>query len=189
MDILGQYTIHWKGLSLGSHDFDFKVDGRLFRAFESPDIKDGNANVAITLRKSETMLLLDVSITGNVTVECDRCLDDLDIPVDFYEELKVKFSEEEQEPDDEVIWIHPGESDLPLAQYIYDSIVLSLPYSRVHGEGADGNLLCDGEMMSRFRIVSDEEFSEIESATESASLGEGPEGDKLRELKEKMVQK
>ena len=46
----------------------------------------------------------------------------------------------------------PGEDEVDLAQYIYESIVLSLPYQRVHPEGE-----CDPEMLGRFRIVSDED--------------------------------
>lgn len=186
MDILRQYIIHWKGLSNGSHHFEFEVDDRLFGAFESPDIKSGNAGVQIDMQKSDTLLLLDITIEGEVTVECDRCLEDLNVPIDFEGELKVKFSEEEQESDGEVMWINPGDGDLSLGQYVYESIVLSLPYSRVHEDDEDGNTLCNEEMVARFRIVTSDEFEELETAAETSSLADGDTGDKLRELKEKL---
>lgn len=60
------------------------------------------------------------------------------------------------------MWISPAEGEVSLAQYIYESIVLSLPYQRVHPEGE-----CDADMLHRFRIVSQEEFSQIEHDAET----------------------
>lgn len=60
------------------------------------------------------------------------------------------------------MWISPSEPEVSLAQYIYESVVLSLPYQRVHAEGE-----CDADMLRRFRIVSEEEFSQIEHEAEA----------------------
>ena len=75
----------------------------------------------------------------------------------------------------------PGEDRVELAQYIYESIVLSLPYQRVHPEGE-----CNPEMLERFRIVSDREFASIEAAAEGAGERGGGEWAKLAALKEQM---
>lgn len=152
MDAAKGYSIAYKGLKNGSHDFSFKVGGAFFGAFGSVDIKDGECGVSVALVKSETQLSLDVSIHGGVVVACDRCLEDCRIPVDFEGRLLVRFSNEPQEYDGEVLWLAPGEDEVDLAQYIYESIVLSLPYQRVHPEGG-----CDPEMLRRFRIVSGED--------------------------------
>lgn len=58
--------------------------------------------------------------------------------------------------------------------------MLSLPYQRVHPEGE-----CDPEMLKRFRIVSDEEFSAIENRAEEHAVPEG-EWAKLAALRERM---
>lgn len=126
------------------------------------------------------MLTADVRITGHVVVACDRCLEDCRIPIDFEGQLLVKFSDEPREYDGEVLWLLPGEDEVDLSQYIYESIVLSLPYQRVHPEGE-----CDPEMLKRFRIVSDEEFSAIENRAEEHAVPEG-EWAKLAALRERM---
>ena len=180
MDISKQYTIPWKGLKNGKHHFDYKIDNRFFESFGEGDIKGGKADVSVEMDKSATMLLLDFNIAGTVTVECDRCLGELELPVDYTGELKVKFSDEIDEYDGEIMWISPSEGELPLAQYIYESILLSLPYQRVHEDGHG----CDPEMLARFRIISQEEFDEMTAETET--LEETPEGEKLRHLKEKL---
>ncbi len=183
---MNNYKIAFKGLSNGLHDFRFEVDRQLFDAFENNEISSATCSVDVVLNRSERQLLLDVKIAGEVVVPCDRCLEDCALPIDYEGELVVKFSDEEQEYDGEVMWLYPGDTEVDLAHYIYESILISLPYQRVHAEGA-----CDPAMMERFRIVSAEEFSAIETEAakeESGTMG-GSEWDKLAALKEQMGQK
>ncbi|WP_418981933.1 YceD family protein [Alistipes sp.] len=178
MEVAQYYSIAYKGLRPGPHDFEFEVGGELFRAFGSTEIKDGDCRVAVRLERAETQLTLDVRITGSVVVECDRCLEDCSVPVDFDGQLLVKFSDQPGEYDGEVLWLLPAEDEVDLAQYIYESIVLSLPYQRVHPEGE-----CNPEMLERFRIVSGEEFEAVEAR---AGDGAGGPWEKLSELRERM---
>ena len=76
-----RYTIAYKGLKPGLHDFRFEADGSLFEEFESPEIKDGACEVTVALERGEAMLTLDVTVDGSVVVECDRCLEECRIPV------------------------------------------------------------------------------------------------------------
>ena len=134
MGVTKRYTIAYKGLKPGLHDFRFEVDGSLFEEFESPEIKDGACEVTVALERGEAMLTLDVTVDGSVVVECDRCLEECRIPVHYQGRLLVKFSDEVHEYDGEVMWLLPMEDEIDLKQYIYESIVLSLPYQRVHPE-------------------------------------------------------
>lgn len=186
MKILRQYTIPFKGLKNGKHDFEFKVDNKFFEAFEESEIKDGDATVTVTMEKSASLLQLHVEINGIVIVECDRCLEDTEFPVNYAGDLKVKFSDETDEYDGDVMWLNPAEDEVGLSQYIYESIILSLPYSRVHGTDPDGRLLCNHDMLERFRIVSQEEFDELTADPET--IGNNPEAAKLLELKNKLEQ-
>ncbi len=180
MEETQRYSIVFKGLKNGRHEFRFAVDKSLFEAFENTEIKDGACEVRVDLNREESQLVLDVSISGDVVVACDRCLEDCHIPIDYEGRLLVKFSEEEHEYDGEVIWLLPGEDQVDLAQYIYESIVLSLPYQRVHPEGE-----CNPEMLERFRIVSDREFAAIEQQASSREHTDG-EWAKLAALRERM---
>ena len=181
MEVAQGYSIAFRGLKNGHHDFRFEVGKPLFDAFGNTEIRDCACEVSVGLERAETLLVLDVRITGHVVVACDRCLEDCRIPVDFEGRLMVRFSEEEHEYDGEVLWLVPGEDEVDLAQYIYESIVLSLPYQRVHPEGE-----CDPDMLGRFRIVSDEEFASIEAGA-GGEERRGGEWAKLAELRECMA--
>ena len=159
MEETKRYTIAYRGLRSGLHDFHFKVDGGLFRAYGSTEIKDGDCDVSVAL---------------------ERGLEDCNVPIHYEGQLLVKFSDEVHEYDGEVMWLLPMEDEVDLTQYIYESIVLALPYQRVHPDGE-----CNPEMLERFRIVSDEEFGGIEARAEAEGRNEG-EWAKLAALKEQM---
>ena len=180
MEVAEGYSIAYRVLKNGTHEFRFEVGKPLFEAFESSEIKDGRCVVEVTLERGETMLTADVRITGHVVVACDRCLEDCRIPIDFEGQLLVKFSDVPRVFDGEVLWLLSGVDELDLSQFFYVSIVLSLPYQRVHPEGE-----CDPEKLKRFRIVSDEEFSAIENRAEEHAVPEG-EWAKLAALRERM---
>jgi uncharacterized metal-binding protein YceD (DUF177 family) len=102
--------------------------------------------------------------------------------VEYNGKVAVRFSEEELENDDEIIWLNPGDDVLDLEQYLRESVVLCLPYQRVHPCDIHGNPLCNPAMLERFRIVSGEEFDAIAEKDEMQSLGANPEMEKLKNL-------
>lgn len=162
------YIIPFKGLRNGVHAFRFEIDDALFAAYEQSEIDHGSGEVRVELHRSEQQLLLKVAIEARVTVPCDRCLEPLELPVAYEGTLAVHFSEEEHEYDGEMLWLYPGDTEVDLTQYVYESIVLALPYRRVHPDGA-----CDPAMLERFRIVSQQEFDAIE-----AQAGEAEDDEK-----------
>lgn len=157
MDVNQRYSIAYKELKSGLHEFQFVLDGSLFQAFESTDIKDGNLTAQVSLLKMEYEMNLDITIDGTVRVTCDRCLEDFDLPIHFDGKLIVRITNEVGEYDGEVMWVLPAEDEINMAQYLYESVVLSLPYSRVHPEGK-----CNPDMLKRFNIVTEQEFAAIE---------------------------
>ena len=180
MDVLKKYSIAFKGLGEGTHRFDMKVDDRFFEAFEGSEIRRGNADVRLTLDKRGNGMALDFDIRGEVAVECDRCLEEFMMPVRYEGTLHVRYSDCERESDGEVMWISPSETELNVAQYIYESICLSLPYQRVHPDDSEGRSTCDPDMLSRFRIVSEGEVDRLCPGTETD--GSSP-WKKLKEIK------
>ena len=180
MELNKQYSVAYKGLKNSSFDFDFEVDDTLFAAYESRDIRGGKCQVKATMQKSEHQLDFDFVITGEVTCECDRCLEDCQMPIDYEGHLIVRISDQQGEYDGEAMWISPAENEVDLTQYIYESIVLSLPYQRVHPEGE-----CNPDMLARFTIATEKEIEAIEARAEKSDNSGISEGDfnKLAALK------
>lgn len=153
-------TIAFKGLSVGRHFFEFELDDKFFTQLEASEIQKGKLQVDVELNKLNNLLELDIDITGEVAVECDRCLDEFYLPVDYQGKLLVSFSEhvpdedeydENEEAEVDTMVLHPSDDMLDLTQYCYESICLSLPMQRVHPDDAEGNSTCNKEMLERLK--------------------------------------
>lgn len=149
MNYLSQYTIPFSGLKEGKHLYEFTADDRFFAGFEQSEIDKGKVSVQVELEKRSTYLGLTFMIKGEVELICDRCLEKYMQPLKSRNTLLVKFSEENIEDDAEIIYIHPNEHQIELAQVIYEFIVLSLPIRHVHPDDRDGNSLCDPAMLKK----------------------------------------
>ena len=183
MEFGKRYSIEYKGLKNSTFDYQFVVDNALFEYYESQEIRGGNCDVEVTMTKSDRQLDLDFVISGEVTCECDRCLEDCQIPIDYEGHLIVRLSEQQGEYDGEVMWLNPAENELDLTQYIYESIVLSLPYQRVHPAGE-----CNPDMLARFSFAKSEDIEALERKSHKQENHGIDEGDfnKLAALKAQM---
>jgi uncharacterized metal-binding protein YceD (DUF177 family) len=149
VDNLRKYRIDFQGLSEGVHEFIFDVDNTFFESISYSDIKEGTLTTKVVLTKKTQLLELEFNIEGFVNIICDRCLDDLKMPVEFDGQLFVRFSETEQENTDEVMYLSPDDHEVDLAHYIYESIRLSLPLKCVHPDDENGNSTCNPEMLKK----------------------------------------
>lgn len=149
MNYLSQYTLPFSGLSEGKHQFDFTVDDRFFAEFETSEVEKGELKIQVELEKRSTYLSLVFSISGTVELVCDRCLENFIYPLESNRKLLVKFSEKQVEDEAEMVYLHPNDFQVEVAQYIYEFVILSLPIRRIHPDGENGESLCDPVMLRK----------------------------------------
>lgn len=127
------------GLPSGKTFLEGQLDGKFFANFENTEILDADVSVRLCIEKSGSYTGIDIDIDGTVTVECDRCLEDLAIPVEQTILLEVKFGSEESdssaEGEREVLFLSHDNTEIDLSQIVYDYICLSLPIQRHHRDG------------------------------------------------------
>lgn len=134
------FIIPLNGLSAGRSHFEWHADGGFFGRFEGSEILDADLDVSVSVEKSGRYIGVDCEIDGAVTVACDRCLENLELPVHTLSLMSIKFGEEGErtetaEGEREIIMLPETDSDLDLSQVVYDYTALSLPMQRVHPEG------------------------------------------------------
>ena len=178
-----QFVIPFKGYKVGIHEFEFPLGSDLLEAVGDEELAGIEAVAKVTMTKAASMLTFDIDIEGSVTVECDRCLDELALPVEISDTLFVKFSEEELDFDGEVMWLNPADTQIDLLDYIYETVLLALPYQRVHERIED----CNQEMIAKFQIVSQEEFDQM-AEPQNNSFAEGNVAGTLAALKQQLEQ-
>jgi uncharacterized protein len=144
---LKEYNINFGSLKLGKHLFEFTVDDDFFSHFEYSLVKKGHVEVSLVLEKQrESLLILNFTLNGTITLECDRCLDEFEYPVKSENRLLVKLDGKQEENDnDELIFLSPETYHLDVSPYIYEFINLSLPLKRICEEG---NKDCNENMIN-----------------------------------------
>jgi uncharacterized metal-binding protein YceD (DUF177 family) len=149
---LKQFTIVIAGLSDGFHNFEFILENHFFKSIDDSDVCDGNLTAKIRLEKRHYILIFDVNIEGKVEVQCDRCLDNYSQPIVFKGKLYAKYGlvEEENENED-VIFITREDTEIDLSNYMYESVMLSIPYKRLHPKNKSGNIGCNPEMIEKLK--------------------------------------
>ncbi len=158
-----KFTIPLNGLATGKNEFFVHVGKEFFSSFENEEILNADLQVRILVEKSGRYVGVDCDIEGDVTVECDRCLEPLEMPIDAQVRLSVKFGEEEvseigSENEREVIFVKEDDAELDMSQIIYDYACLALPMQRVHEEGE-----CNPETMKYYGVGETPETVEEES--------------------------
>ena len=134
------YKIEFAGLKIGNHQFNFNADKMFFDKFNFSDFNDVSVDIDIDLIKKSTLLELNFSLKGIVNVNCDLTNEPFDCIVKHESALVVKFGQEYNDEDDEILVLPHGEHKLYVDQYIFELIVLSLPPKRIHPGVEDGSL-------------------------------------------------
>lgn len=164
------FIVPLNGLAQGRTGFRWSAGKEFFDHFGNSEILDAGLDVEAVVEKSGRFIGVDCSIRGDVTVTCDRCLEDLVIPVSVDFKLSLRFGAEEDSPEAEgereIVTLGESDTDFDLSQTVYDYVCLSLPVQRVHVEGG-----CDPGTI-RF-LSSDEDGQELarkDSSTPFAGL-------------------
>lgn len=166
--------IDLKSLDYGRTERTLSLDDAYFEAIDAPEVRRGNLSVRIAIdRTSQDAFLLDFHITGTVTVSCDRCLDDMELPIEAQERMEAKFGEESSE-DDACVTVAEDEGILDVAWLIYELTALAIPVRHVHAPGK-----CNPAMI---RVL--EEHSAVRSG-EGDEKARDPRWAALEQLKKK----
>ncbi|BCY27631.1 YceD family protein [Flavobacterium okayamense] len=140
MKNLKAFLIPFTGLKIGKHQFDYHIDNSFFECFEYVEFNSAEIKVDLVLEKKSTMLELYFKHSGTVNVPCDITGEDFDLPIKGKLKVIVKFGEEFNNENEELLILPHGEFQVDISQYVYEMIVLSVPAKRIHPGVEDGTL-------------------------------------------------
>lgn len=176
MKALKDYTIQFVGLKVGNHHFDYQIDNTFFKEFDFDEFNTTNLKVNLLFEKKTTLLELTFNVEGIVNVNCDVTNEPFDLEVEDGFKLVIKFGEDYNDDNEEMLIIPHGEYQINIAQYIYELIVLSIPAKKVHPGVLDGTLKSD--ILNKLEELSPEEGKIEENNTKETD----PRWDKLKKL-------
>lgn len=175
MKVSKEYLIPFIGLKLGKHQFDYQIDKTFFDRFEYDEFEKCDVKVDVVLEKKTTMLELHFKHNGTVNVPCDLTGEPFDLPVKGKIRLVVQFGDVFNDENEELLILPHGEHQIDIAQYIYEMIVLSIPFKRVHPGVKDGSLKSKTIENQNHQKVKDKKEEKKEHETD-------PRWDKLKKL-------
>ncbi|MDR2389595.1 MAG: DUF177 domain-containing protein [Tannerellaceae bacterium] len=140
------YKIDLKNLSPGVHEFEYELENKFFMDIDGTEVQKGKVKVFLTLKRASLMFEMNFRVEGVVFVPCDRCLDDLEWPVESKNRLVVKFGKEYMEESDEIVVIPEEEGAINLAWFLYEFVALAIPMKHVHPPGK-----CNKAMSSKLK--------------------------------------
>ena len=136
-------------------EYEYQLDNQFFADLDAPEVQKGRVNVTLKVRKTSGIYQLDFHTEGEVVVTCDRCLDEMEQPIETDDRLKVKLGVDYSEIDDMVV-VPEEDGYINVAWFIYEFIALSIPMKHVHAPGK-----CNKDMVSKLskhlRVSGDEE--------------------------------
>ena len=90
MNSLELLKIDLKSLVSEDTSLAFDLDDTYFAALDGAEVKRGSLHVSVSIRKATGFFELNFHTEGTVIVQCDRCLDDMEQPVETDNRLIVK---------------------------------------------------------------------------------------------------
>ncbi|WP_394776995.1 YceD family protein [Flavobacterium sp.] len=171
-----EFLIPFMGLKLGKHHFEYQISNAFFENFDYEEFQSSDIKVGLVLDKKSNMLELEFKHKGAVNVPCDLTGEDFDLPIKGKMKLIVRFGDEFNNDNEELLILPHGEHELDVAQYIYEMIALSVPLKRVHPGVKDGSL--QTEALKKLNELTVKEVKEESKKEEDID----PRWDKLKKL-------
>ncbi|MBC3845808.1 DUF177 domain-containing protein [Winogradskyella echinorum] len=162
MKALKEYIIPFVGLKVGEHHFDYQIDNTFFQNFDYDEFNAVDVKIDLKFEKKTTLLELYFSASGSVNVNCDMTNESYNQPINDEFKLVVKFGNEYNDDNEEILIVPHGEYEINVAQYIYELIVLAVPAKRIHPGIEDGTLQSD--ILSKLEELSPSEDNKIKSS-------------------------
>ena len=190
------FLIPFVGLKLGKHHYDFHIEKDFIETFGYDDFEKIKVDVKLELEKKATHLELLFSHDGYVTVPCDITNEIFDLPISGKLKLIVKFGEEFNDENEELLILPFADFQVDVKQYIYELVILSIPVKRIHpdqiidGEDeydTDDLDFLDDEDLDIFDSIDEDDFEdEVEESDDNESLEKNntidPRWEKLKQL-------
>ncbi len=147
------YLIRFIQLSSGQHEYDFRIDDSFFKDRKGSIIHGADVQAKVILHKNAGAMQLEMKMTGEVKVDCMRCLEAFQLPVNIDKILLVRMVDTPRHEEDDIDAIHIARTahEINLEDHFYDFLTLEVPYSPVHPDQADGTPGCNPDILKHLK--------------------------------------
>ncbi len=138
MDKLKNYDVSFSGLKTGKHEFKFDINQEFFDLFETEkEFSDSNIKADVLLDKHSSFMELEIKVSGFLELTCDISNDQFNYPIENEIKVLVKFGEDYDDSDSEIVVLPFNAAEINIAQLIYEDVMLSVPMKKLSPDLAE----------------------------------------------------
>ncbi len=152
---LKEFDIELSKLRNGTNRYEYSLDLPFFESFENNLIRASRLQVMAELDKGETLINVNFTVQGDLTLDCEKCLSIYPQQVNTAGLLMVKITDEapDDTDDDDIIYLSRQDHVFNIRQHLYDYVMLALPLARNCGN--PGNTPeCDKDTLKKLDELS-----------------------------------
>lgn len=155
-----EYKLPLKSMPMGVHQFEYHLGKQFFVNMENNDVRDADVKVELSVDHRGEFYNLDFTFAGEITVACDRCLDDLVLPIDTSYHIAVKYGDDYNDDSDDFLQIPESDNYLNVAYMMHDTIALAIPIKHVHPLGKCNRAM--SSLLKKHRAAAGDEDADLE---------------------------
>ena len=173
MDKFRNYDVVFSGLKEGKHEFKFEINKEFFQLFDTEqDFANPKIIADVVMQKHSTFLEFWMKTAGIVSLNCDISNENFDYSFENEMKVLVKFGEDYDFSNDEVITIPNHNHAFNIAQLVYEEVMLSIPMKKISPNLKKEDL----EILQKYSPTDEPKEEQITS---------DPRWDALKKLKDK----
>lgn len=190
MGKFSEFKLPLKSIPVGKQEFSYHLDKAFFGNMENADVRDADVDVHLEVTHKNDVYDLVFHLTGTLTVACDRCLDNLELPVDTTYQVAVKYGDDYRDDADGMVEIPESDNYLNVAYMIHDTAALAIPIKHVHPLGKCNRAM--SSLLKKHRAhtpgdldaeLEDELIDEIDDVADDSAAGSTPSDPRWDALK------
>lgn len=144
MEKRSRFVINLRDQQAEVADYQWTLDDEFFdersgkaghsRQADGTEALRGKVEATLEVRRTSGGYELKFGFRGTLTLPCDRCLADMQQPVEAEWVLRAKLGDE-YDDDGELVTVPYAEGTLDVAWHLYEFVVLAIPLRHVHADG------------------------------------------------------
>jgi len=171
-------------MEVGTSEFEYHLDNEFFGMIGEEEIQKGDIKCKVKVTKTTKQSELNFELSGKVVVDCDRCLEEMDQPIETKGHLIVRFGKEFKDDGDDIVVVPEEQGFINISWFLYEFVTLAIPIKHVHPFG-----LCNKNMSKKLKehLAVDPEDAEEAFEGEEDGVNDGPidpRWDALKNLKD-----
>ena len=142
---MSEYRIVISRVTQSGIKLDYELDTAFFAAAPEGSVREADIDVHLDLYKVKEGIRTKVQLYGSIGTNCDRCLQEIDYPLNCTESLLYTTSQKlvDENPTTAIL-LEEEQTEIDFSQDLYDLSLLQLPHKRVC---EDVNQQCDQDAL------------------------------------------